>query len=176
MTFGTKLQGLRKRTGISQEVLAEKLNVSRQAVSRWELDISLPETENIINIAKIFGVSFDYLLNENIENEASVGQSPEKGGAGKNFADVFKKYGYILGYIVAGFSLYCLVGYIITLFSVYKMSIPPQGFTSSGENGIFGSFYGILALYIALSAAGCIGGLAGAAFMKRKFSEGGGDS
>ena len=66
MTLGAKLQSLRKQTGMSQETLAGQLGVSRQAVSRWELDISLPETENIIKLAKIFNVSFDYLLNEEI--------------------------------------------------------------------------------------------------------------
>ena len=66
MTLGAKLQSLRKQYGMSQETLAGQLGVSRQAVSRWELDISLPETENIIKLAKIFNVSFDYLLNEEI--------------------------------------------------------------------------------------------------------------
>ena len=66
MTLGAKLQSLRKQSGMSQETLAGQLGVSRQAVSRWELDISLPETENIIKLAKIFNVSFDYLLNEEI--------------------------------------------------------------------------------------------------------------
>lgn len=66
MTLGAKLQNLRKQTGMSQETLAGQLGVSRQAVFRWELDISLPETENIIKLAKIFNVSFDYLLNEEI--------------------------------------------------------------------------------------------------------------
>ncbi len=66
MTFGQKLQALRKEKGISQEKLADRLGVSRQAISRWELDISLPETENIIKIRNIFSVSFDYLMDENI--------------------------------------------------------------------------------------------------------------
>ena len=66
MTLGAKLQSLRKQSGMSQETLAGQLGVSRQAVSRWELDSSLPETENIIKLAKIFNVSFDYLLNEEI--------------------------------------------------------------------------------------------------------------
>ncbi len=64
MTLGAKLQTLRKQAGMSQETLAGQLGVSRQAVSRWELDISLPETENIIKLAKIFNVSFDYLLGD----------------------------------------------------------------------------------------------------------------
>ncbi len=82
MTFGQKLQLLRKEKGISQEKLADQLGVSRQAVSRWELDISLPETENIIKIRNIFSVSFDYLLGENITENgiANTGaDSPAEG-------------------------------------------------------------------------------------------------
>ncbi len=62
MTFGTKLQNLRKEKNMSQEALAEILNVSRQAVSKWELDQSLPDTANIIAISEVFSVSTDYLL------------------------------------------------------------------------------------------------------------------
>ena len=46
MTFGEKLQKLRSREGLSQDALAELLNVSRQAVSRWERDETMPETES----------------------------------------------------------------------------------------------------------------------------------
>ncbi len=62
MTLGTKLQTLRKSKNMSQEDLANILNVSRQAISKWETDQSLPDTTNIIAISKIFGVSIDYLL------------------------------------------------------------------------------------------------------------------
>lgn len=62
MTFGTKLQNLRKSNNMSQEALAEILNVSRQAVSKWETDQSLPDTANIIAISEIFSQSIDYLL------------------------------------------------------------------------------------------------------------------
>ena len=68
MTFGEKLQILRKQDGLSQEKLASQLTVSRQAVSKWELDSSLPDTENIIQISKLFNVSIDYLLKDEIEN------------------------------------------------------------------------------------------------------------
>ena len=64
MTLGTKLQNLRKSKNMSQEALAEMLNVSRQAISKWELDQSLPDTANIIALSKIFSVSTDYLLLE----------------------------------------------------------------------------------------------------------------
>ena len=62
MSFGEKLYTLRKNKGYSQDALAEKLAVSRQAVSKWELDETLPDYENVIKIAKMFSVSTDYLL------------------------------------------------------------------------------------------------------------------
>ena len=56
MTFSEKLQFLRKHNGLSQEQVAEKLNVSRQAVSRWELG-AIPDMENVIKISNYFDCS-----------------------------------------------------------------------------------------------------------------------
>lgn len=67
MTFGEKLQLLRKQEGMSQEQLAAKLAVSRQAISKWELDSSLPDTENVIRLSELFHVTTDYLLKEHAE-------------------------------------------------------------------------------------------------------------
>lgn len=60
--LGGKLYELRKKAGYSQEELAEKLNVSRQAVSKWECGESLPDTDNLITIARLYGVSLDELV------------------------------------------------------------------------------------------------------------------
>lgn len=62
MSLGKKLQALRKQRGMSQEQLADALNVSRQAVSKWELDATLPDTANVVSLSRIFEVSTDYLL------------------------------------------------------------------------------------------------------------------
>lgn len=70
MTFGDKLQALRKSKGMSQEQLASQLSVSRQAISKWELNSSIPDTENIIRISEIFNVTTDYLLKDYIENSS----------------------------------------------------------------------------------------------------------
>jgi len=64
MKFEEKLQELRKGKGLSQEALAELLNVSRQAISRWESGLSYPETEKIITLSEIFGVTVDSLLKD----------------------------------------------------------------------------------------------------------------
>ncbi len=60
--FSEILYDLRKKSGLSQEQLAEKLDVSRQSVSKWESGISMPETEKLIAISEFFGVSLDALI------------------------------------------------------------------------------------------------------------------
>ena len=72
MTFGEKIFKLRKERGLSQEDLAMQITVSRQAVSRWEKETSTPDTENIVQLCKLFNVSSDYLLNDNYEENVDV--------------------------------------------------------------------------------------------------------
>lgn len=67
MKLGEKLQQLRKKSGLSQEQLAAQLTVSRQAVSKWELDDAVPDTENVVQLSRIFGVTCDYLLREELD-------------------------------------------------------------------------------------------------------------
>lgn len=67
MTFGEKLQMLRTRRGLSQDALAEALDVSRQAVSQWERNETLPETEKVIRLSRYFSVTTDYLLLDEVE-------------------------------------------------------------------------------------------------------------
>ena len=62
MNFSEKLIELRKKNGMSQEALAEKLGVSRQTVSKWEIGTSTPDTVNIVALSKLFDVSTDQLL------------------------------------------------------------------------------------------------------------------
>lgn len=67
MRFSEKLQKIRKDNNITQEGLADRLNVSRQAVSKWESGTAYPDTEKLIQISKIFNVSLDELINDNVE-------------------------------------------------------------------------------------------------------------
>ena len=66
MIFADKVVQLRKKSGWSQEELAEKLNVTRQSVSKWEGAQSIPDLEKILQLAQIFGVSTDYLLKDEL--------------------------------------------------------------------------------------------------------------
>lgn len=62
MTVGEKIHRTRKANGFTQEELATRLKVSRQAVSRWELNEVLPDTENLIQLCKILNISIDALV------------------------------------------------------------------------------------------------------------------
>lgn len=68
MILADKIINLRKKNGWSQEELAEKLNVTRQSVSKWEGAQSVPDLERILQMSRIFGVSTDYLLRDEIED------------------------------------------------------------------------------------------------------------
>jgi len=175
MTFGQKLQNLRKMKAMSQEALAGQLDVSRQAVSRWELDVSLPETENIIKIKNIFNVSFDYLMDDTItDTDAHVITQQTVKHTGRNIyidniIEFLKKYGYFGGYILSAVSAYCFAGYTITFLSLTRV------FTPSGEMemffsgvGISNAMFSILVMYMVLSLAGTVGGIYMAKYLKKK--------
>ena len=72
MTLPDKIIKHRKSNGWSQEDFAEKLNVSRQAISRWENGTALPDAQNLLQISKLFGVSADYLLNDDYESDNDI--------------------------------------------------------------------------------------------------------
>ncbi len=69
MILADKITNLRKKNGWSQEELAEKMQVSRQAVSKWEGAQTVPDLEKILALGKLFGVTTDYLLKDEIEDE-----------------------------------------------------------------------------------------------------------
>ena len=81
MIFADKLIDLRKKNGWSQEELAEKLNVSRQAVSKWEGAQSIPDMSRIIQLSELFGVSTDYLLKDQLEQSEPTQESSEAGAS-----------------------------------------------------------------------------------------------
>lgn len=76
MTTGEKLAALRKKKNLTQEQLSDLLNISRQSVSRWEMDIAFPETEKLIRLSKILDCSIDFLLNDEMQNENELRIDP----------------------------------------------------------------------------------------------------
>lgn len=74
MILADKLIMLRKKSGMSQEELAEKMDVSRQAVSKWEGAQSIPDLAKILQLSELYGVTTDYLLKDSIEAEEFIGK------------------------------------------------------------------------------------------------------
>ena len=72
MKFEEKLMALRKKAAMSQEDLADRLGVSRQAISRWELGTTLPDAPNLLKLSDLFGVSIDYLLRDGYESDENL--------------------------------------------------------------------------------------------------------
>ena len=85
MELGNKIIKLRKREKLSQESLADKLNVTRQTISNWELNITKPDINQIKKISKIFNISIDELLeNELKSNDKKKAVSNENNSTKRN--------------------------------------------------------------------------------------------
>lgn len=78
MEFGKKVQFLRKENRMSQEKLAERINVSRQAVSKWEQGITVPDTDNIVQLSKFFQVPIEYLLFDEYDSAEKARFTPKQ--------------------------------------------------------------------------------------------------
>lgn len=72
MSFGNNLVNLRKQKGWSQDELADNLNLSRQAISKWENDLSMPDVDNVKKISRVFSVGIDELLNNEVPKDKAV--------------------------------------------------------------------------------------------------------
>lgn len=118
MTFGEKLQRLRQKAGMSQDALAEQLNVSRQAVSRWERDETMPEAEKVILLADLFGVTTDYLLRSQAAEEPKEATGPEKKDWMDRLAYLVKTKGYLLGWVLIAWGVLDLLGILLLAMGV----------------------------------------------------------
>ncbi len=146
MTLGSKIQKLRKSRSLSQEAFADIMNVSRQSVSKWELDQTYPEINKLIEIAEFFNISLDELLRENtnetdssqnnFDKQILSGEASEKiyshvednvnGRIANNFS-ILKKLLYIALSLVIGFysletgRYSMIIAYISSSFAVWSI-------------------------------------------------------
>lgn len=111
MNLPEKLTYLRKQKELTQSDLAETLNVSRQAISRWEVGTAAPSTDNLKMLSNLYGVSVDYLLNDNADDvsidsenhrlyQEDAGKKTETGAKG----------------ILTGFLIAAAVTFVVLLF------------------------------------------------------------
>src|SRR6056297_798289 len=126
MNLSDKILKLRKSNDLSQEELAEKLNVSRQAISRWEMGTSQPDGSNILQLSKLFGVTSDYLLNDEYESDYDVPVVKETKKAGNI------KIKRIIGLCISGVGF--LGNFVIYIISrMVKVVIPRITYSETGE-------------------------------------------
>ncbi len=114
MNFASNLQKLRKRENMSQEALAEKLDVTRQSVSKWESSATYPEMDKLISICKIFNVDMDTLVNGNVDDEKK--QDKE---TAINTKDLLDKFNTLMKKIVCLFesmSFKEIIEFLVTVF------------------------------------------------------------
>lgn len=118
MTLGQRIVQYRKALGLSQEELADRVGVSRQAVSKWELDEAQPDADNIVRLAQSLGVSTDQLL-LGAEPEPTVQAAPPAPGQSWPAAlgGFVKKHGYKAGYLLIGWGVGLLV-FALVMFAV----------------------------------------------------------
>lgn len=82
MTLQDKLQYLRKKNGYSQEQLADKLNIARQTISKWETGQAIPELFGLIQLSELYGVPIDRIVKEDKECNLSLqGKNGSRFGA-----------------------------------------------------------------------------------------------
>lgn len=134
MALSEKLYTLRKKSGLSQEQLAEQLSVSRQAISKWESGQSVPESDKLIVISNYFKVSLDYLLKEESEQE-TITETPATDGS----IQTNDRTRWLLGIITCVGGILCLI--VWGLLSILNPAASDQLSESSmiqiDGNGIF---------------------------------------
>ena len=150
MTISEKILYCRKRCGLSQEALAEKIGVSRQAISKWETGEATPELSKLALLAKTFGVTADWLISEDDPPEGSAAQSQSVQQPvpvqSPNWVDslpgavrgLVKRYGWLAGVYIA------LCGCGIMLIGIIAKIVVSSMFSAFGgfDAGIYGGIPG----------------------------------
>lgn len=187
MTLGEKLQALRKARGLSQEQLALELNVSRQAVSKWELDESVPDLDKLRILCAFFSVTTDYLIWED-QRAAPSGSAAPTGwtdatrrvdGAHKRDIRAFaRKNGKWVGYTVAILGGALLLRSLLSIAAFYMLfeSSNSAAYNALGDVGLGElmpeSFYSATLSatipYLLLYAALIVGGLVFARWYRKR--------
>lgn len=96
MTLGQKIKHIRTTFELSQEELAEKLNVSRQVITKWEGDRGIPEVTNLKVLAELFDVSVDFLLDDTKQIKYPILKEKIKMKEKNNYSN---RYDYIIDYL-----------------------------------------------------------------------------
>ncbi len=150
MTIGEKIYTLRKSNSWSQEELADRIGVTRQAVSRWEADSAKPEADKIIELCDLFQISADYLLRD-VQPEASPAAPAPAPAPAPSFTPVR-----FFGALLAGFALVILAVLVVVGqvegYQIYLDGVGYDGFVSYlFVNNLWGFlFLDLVAVFVGL--------------------------
>jgi transcriptional regulator with XRE-family HTH domain len=171
--LGEKIHQLRKGKGLSQEELAGQLTVSRQAISKWELGESVPDTENVVQLSKLFGVSADYLLNDDYESDNDI---PAVKVNSETIKTEYRSKARIASYILTGVGLLGVLVMWILSFAIpaYKNIRSEHGgdllntIEVRGELGVFLDWYNLIPVFTVCCVLALIGIVLYCTHSKRK--------
>ena len=114
MSLAEKLVILRKQKGLTQMDLAEQLNVSRQAISRWEVGAAVPSTDNLKVLGDLYGVPVDYLLNDDTTEATKSTRAAEENPEDKGPAQKRVKYKtFLICFVVIVVAAVILIGALV---------------------------------------------------------------
>jgi transcriptional regulator with XRE-family HTH domain len=130
---------LRKKNGWSQEELAVKMNVSRQSVSKWESAHSIPDLEKILQLSALFGVTTDYLLKDEMEDEEFTNDSPDSSVKKISIeeANVYLEQRKKASWRIALATFLCILS-PVTLIVLSLFSEQPNGIVTETAAGVIG--------------------------------------
>ena len=182
MTLSEKLQTLRKTAGLSQEQLAEQLNVTRQAVSKWETGEGKPDIDNLLPLARLLQTTVDYLLDDEANQphaeDPRTETPPQTESVGQELWEQLKafgrRWGWLGGYAIAAVGAVRLVTTLIVLFAGGSM-LGGMGSMIHGDlagmvTGFGLVYYAVAMIQIVLYLAMIVGGLWLAKWLKRKYN------
>lgn len=166
MTIGDRIAKYRRNQGLSQEELAEKLGISRQSVSKWERNESLPEADKIPLLAQVFSITTDELLTGGEPKAQQAPPPSRRQGAGAWICWLFRRWGWVGGLILAGYGAAIMgVGFIGK--AAFRSMLPPMEIFTDGVT--FGQpAFLITNLAIGIGGAVVLGGLVAALVLWRK--------
>ena len=170
MILSEKIIMLRKKYGWSQEELAERLDISRQSVSKWESGASIPDLERIVGMSQLFGVTTDYLLKDEMEEtEFADGMTPEitEGKVitveeANTFLEATKKYA---AHIAPAVSL-CVLSPVVLLWLLGMAAAKRGAITENVAGGI-----GLIVLLLMVVVAVAVFLLTGIPYNKYEYLE-----
>lgn len=157
MILAEKIVNLRKKMGWSQEELAEQLGVSRQSVSKWESEQSLPDMDKIVKMSTVFSVSTDYLLKDELSDlDVNPQVDKEESGLRRVTMEEASRFMEIRANSAASIALstlLCVASPIIMLFLIALSQAP---FANINENAAVGIGLSALIIMVALGVVGFI--------------------